>query len=294
VKDRVCAIVVTHNRKDLLSGCLQALLRQSRPLDEVVVVNNASTDGTKQILSRDFPQVRVLDLSENVGGAGGFHAGIKWAHDNGFDWIWVMDDDIEPFPGTLEVMLGYKGLSDFIHVRREGSVGAFIWEGTWDFSAIARRLYPDDLSFKNGREWISVNSGNFEGALIHRRVVDNVGLPDPRFFIGGDDSIYGYLASFHTNVIYVNYFGFRRKLPSSTTVDPKKLYFEFRNRFLLYEHLRAAGAPVSKISLWFHTLLFTASLLKEEKRARSLRNMGLLALGVRDGARGRYGRPGWL
>lgn len=102
-------VVVTYNRKDLLVQCLSAALGQSKPLDGIVVVDNASTDGTREFLrsegflSRD--NVTLLSLEENSGGAGGFYTGLKYAMDNGADWVWMMDDDAVPNPDALEKLL---------------------------------------------------------------------------------------------------------------------------------------------------------------------------------------------
>ncbi|MFX5615039.1 glycosyltransferase, partial [Acinetobacter baumannii] len=73
--------------------CLQSVLSQTRAPDHVLVVDNASTDGTGEMLKEEFPEVEVLRLPENQGGAGGFHEGIKRAYEAGYDWIWLMDDD---------------------------------------------------------------------------------------------------------------------------------------------------------------------------------------------------------
>src|ERR1019366_3306358 len=252
--DRVCVVVVTFNRKHLLQTCLRSLFLQTHPVDEILVVNNASTDGTPEMLAQTFPQVRVLNLSRNTGGAGGFHAGIEWAHKAGFEWIWVMDDDIQIYPDTLEVMLRYKEISDFIHVRKTGPEGLQVWEGMWDLSSVSAFRFREDLSFKHGREWTSVTYGNFEGALIRRKVVEKIGYPDPRFFMVGDDTIYGFLASLHTNVIYINHVGIERKLPARSTGNRNTYYFRNRNRFLTVTYLKNAGAAVSGFSFWTYTL----------------------------------------
>ena len=95
---RVCAVVVAFNRSAMLFSCLERLRAQSRPLDAILVVNNASTDDTAAMVRREFPGVTLLDLPENGGGAGGFHAGMKHAFEEGFEWLWLMDDDVLPAP----------------------------------------------------------------------------------------------------------------------------------------------------------------------------------------------------
>src|SRR3954447_10197137 len=72
-----CAIVVTFNRRELLAECLQALLEQTLAPDEIIVVDNASSDGTAEMVRERFPQARLEAPTENIGGAGGFHHGLE-------------------------------------------------------------------------------------------------------------------------------------------------------------------------------------------------------------------------
>jgi rhamnopyranosyl-N-acetylglucosaminyl-diphospho-decaprenol beta-1,3/1,4-galactofuranosyltransferase len=98
--------VVTYNRKNLLLDCLEALAAQTRPLDRVLVVDNASTDGTLEHLQASGIAARLpLDyvrVERNGGGAEGFHYAVRAGIDSGADWIWLMDDDCEPEPDALE------------------------------------------------------------------------------------------------------------------------------------------------------------------------------------------------
>lgn len=290
---RVCAVVVTFNRKQLLGGALAALGRQTRPLDEIIVVDNASTDGTQELLRNQFPSIRTLRLPENIGGAGGFAAGMKWAYEAGFDWFWVMDDDVEAQPDALETLLNHRHLSDFLHLRKTGKEKPAPWEGIWDLHRLELRMYPREFSFENGKPWIAINYGNFEGALIHRRIVDRIGLPDQRYFMWSDDSIYGYLASFHTNVLYINHVGFERLLPSRKKLERMGVYLLFRNRFLNYEHLTKTGIHVSKATFWVDLLREMIWCLRRPEGRRWTLIKAMFA-GTCDGYQGRFGRPSWL
>ena len=91
---KITAVVVTYNRKELLRRCVEHLRGQTRALDNIIVVNNGSTDGTKVWLDEQTD----LDVihQENVGGSGGFYRGIQYAYEKGYDWIWCMDDDVYP------------------------------------------------------------------------------------------------------------------------------------------------------------------------------------------------------
>lgn len=76
---RVSFVVVTHNRRDELAECLRSCRRQTCPDKEILVVDNASTDDTLEMLARDFPDVRVVPLKENRGVSGGRNAGVEAA-----------------------------------------------------------------------------------------------------------------------------------------------------------------------------------------------------------------------
>ena len=98
---RIIAVVVTHNRSKLVSRCIDYILMQERPVDEILVVNNGSTDGTVEMLHR-----RGINFvtQENVGSAGGWHTGIQQALYKGFDAVWLMDDDGFPEIGALAAL----------------------------------------------------------------------------------------------------------------------------------------------------------------------------------------------
>ena len=95
---KILAAIVTYNRCTLLSRCIDHLQAQARRAQEILVINNASTDGTVEMLEqRNIPFV----TQENVGSAGGWHRGIQYAIDHGFDAVWLMDDDGFPDRGAL-------------------------------------------------------------------------------------------------------------------------------------------------------------------------------------------------
>ena len=198
--ERVCAVVVTYNRKELLRGCLDALLAQSYPVHRILVIDNASSDGTGEFLSlhgydasRSVEHVR---LPENGGGAAGFHEGFKRALALELDWIWAMDDDGVADRSCLERL-----------VNAPPSAGPF--RGP---TVLAREQMDDPandtLAFQGGAETAAglvplrtrtdlqglasdgVVTGYacvFNGVLIRRDAVERIGLPDRRFFIWGDE-----------------------------------------------------------------------------------------------------------
>lgn len=305
-------MVVTFNRKDLLRNCLNSVLGQSRVPDHIVVIDNNSGDGTFEMLKAEFeclptgPGITIVPLKENLGGAGGFAAGFDWAHRNGFEWLWVMDDDVEMLPGALEMLLSYQHLSDFIQCRRKNADSDVKLDALWDISCgmatqpsstiLHENLIEDDSQRR--RSWISVQWGNFEGALVHRSVVDRIGLPDERFFVAGDDSTYGLEASFHTNVIYVKEYGVQRKLEAPKRRSKLAFYLTLRNRFLIREHLRKLGFDVNPVVFWTSQMVSLAwvakSVLRDAGQANKIEMLGAVLRGLVDGARGRFGRPPFL
>jgi GT2 family glycosyltransferase len=109
-QQRVCAVIVTHNRKELLRECIAAVQAQTERLARILVLDNASTDGTDAMLRDEFAgadadSIEIVRLPENIGGAGGFREGLKRAADGGYDWIWLMDDDTIAAPTALERLL---------------------------------------------------------------------------------------------------------------------------------------------------------------------------------------------
>ena len=108
--EKIVAVVVTYNRLEKLKVCLECLMNQSMEIDEIIIVNNSSSDGTTEYLmnlNNDRKLVH-LKLDTNTGGSGGFFRGILEALEHGADWIWGMDDDAFPALNALEVLYKKK------------------------------------------------------------------------------------------------------------------------------------------------------------------------------------------
>ena len=101
----VAMVVASLNRRDLLRINLVQSQAQTRPIDEIIVVNNGSDDGTAEMLRDEFPTVTVVEFEKNIGNVSGITAGMERAFENGHDWIWVTDDDASPKVEALEKLL---------------------------------------------------------------------------------------------------------------------------------------------------------------------------------------------
>ncbi|HYZ64911.1 MAG TPA: glycosyltransferase family 2 protein [Acetobacteraceae bacterium] len=290
---RVAAVVVTYNRAAMLLDCLQQLQAQTAPVATLIIVDNASTDGTDARLRASgilaAPHVRYLRMPENTGGAGGFHAGMRAALEAGADWIWCMDDDVAPAPDCLERLLGFAPISECIHplVLYEDGL-PFEWEHIFD-PATTMQIPLGNVSFRNGKNWCAMRVACFEGMLVSRRVLEAAGLPEPDFFISSDDALFGLLASEHTTVIYVAAARMTKKIKPTRAASPPRIYYDLRNRFLLRRRFaRRLRLPrYSGLDFACFMLCYTVALLRGSP---SLRSLSAAARAWADGLRGRAGR----
>ena len=189
---KIAAVVVTYNRRALLEGCLDALLRQDRPLDEILVIDNASPDDTAEMLAEKYNgRVTHVRLEENVGGAGGFYEGIRLAYEKGYDGIWVMDDDVEPMPDALRVLAESPAFSD----PSVGFLASLVLDSNLKAQTSPYRRFNrlmaacpaiDEGSLE--QSLVPIEAAGFLGGMIRRKAIDAVGLPLKDLFIYWDDT----------------------------------------------------------------------------------------------------------
>ena len=243
----VCIVIVTWNRLEMLKACVEAARRNAKDAD-VLVVDNASTDGTADWLGEQ-QGIAVLTLPENTGGAGGFSAGMKWAFDRGYDWMWIMDDDVVPLEGALSVIAENADRADVIQAaKQEVDGGECLFEGLLDPRTMRRRKIPAASVPQCG--FVPCNVATFEGLFVSRVAVERIGFPDASFFYGLDDLFYGYRASEATRFIFVPRFVLRKQLDKSRakicgrrfySSSPKSRYYHVRNYWKVMRHLRETG-----------------------------------------------------
>lgn len=235
-KEKVYAVVVTYNRLSLLQKSLEALANQTLAPTKIIVVNNDSTDGTKEWLSTQ--RHLVVIHQDNVGGAGGFHTGTKAAYEDGAGWVWLQDDDVLPDPDCLEQMFKHAGLSSCINPIHYAADGTLPDEERWFDLTDCTILNLYNQSHQYGKATWYRNLGSFEGMIVSRDLIQKIGFPDPRFFIAHDDLIYGFLASKHTNVLVVRDAVMRRQPVNRTGASAINYtyYYMMRNLWLLEEY----------------------------------------------------------
>ena len=187
----VNAVVVTYNRLELLKQTIECLQKQTYALSKIVIINNASTDGTKEYLaSLNDDTIIVKNLKKNTGGAGGFYHGIGIAYAKNCDFVWVMDDDCLCTPTALEELIkAYRGITE----KGKRKVGFLCSNARYvDGQPCIMNvcdpvfLYSEFLAEGN----IQVFHSSFVAMLIPSGVIKEVGLPYKEYFIWGDDGEY--------------------------------------------------------------------------------------------------------
>ncbi|MFC5338917.1 glycosyltransferase [Leucobacter denitrificans] len=194
---RVTAVLVAYNRRELLREALEALAAQTRPVDRLIVVDNASTDGStevaEEILEGWGERARLIRLDVNTGGAGGFAVGIAAAvADEETEWVWVMDDDTVPQPealaGALETHERYRanGPDDLAVMGSR-----VVWTDGEDhpMNTPKAKIRADkaerDRAASVGA--MEIRSISFVSAFLRASRVRELGLPIAEYFLWNDD-----------------------------------------------------------------------------------------------------------
>jgi rhamnopyranosyl-N-acetylglucosaminyl-diphospho-decaprenol beta-1,3/1,4-galactofuranosyltransferase len=186
----VCAVVVTRNRRELLRECLAAVTGQTRPPDHVLVVDNAGSDGSAEAVAREHPDAELVRLERNEGGAGGFHEGMRRGAEQGWDWLWLMDDDTIPEPDALERLLETPGKLPHDAEQPALLASSVVWTDGRLHPMNQPRLDMSDLDavlrgFEQGA--VPMRLCTFPSLLVRGAAIARHGLPRKEFFIWSDD-----------------------------------------------------------------------------------------------------------
>jgi len=260
-QDQLIAVVVTYNRLSKLQATLARLFEASaQELSAIVVVDNASDDGTGAWLAaQSDPRLVVEYSAENRGGAGGFETGMRLAVERfDPDWIVVMDDDARPHPGALAAFhqmdktqwdalaaavyfphgeiceMNRPSRNPFWHAKefRQTLLGG----GRGGF-----HITPEDYAGQ-GR---LIDVASFVGLFVSRAAIDRVGYPDGRLFVYGEDGIFTLgLSKAGGRIWFAPNIGFEHDCSTFEGQRGRfrplwKVYYYHRNLLLLYR--MAAG-----------------------------------------------------
>ena len=189
---RTAAIVVTHNRRDLLVECLYALLGQEADCFDILVVDNDSQDDTKRCvaeIAERFGRIVYFNTGANLGGAGGFHFGIKKALESGDAYVWLMDDDAVPEAPALTAL---REAADILGDRWAFLYSVVLWtdgiENRMNRPCIGRDCFETIGFIKDGI--LRIEQATFVSLFLRASTIYEVGLPIREFFLWGDDIEY--------------------------------------------------------------------------------------------------------
>jgi len=187
-RTEVCAVVVTYNRKEKLEKCIECLLGQKEAQCDVLIVNNASTDGTEEMIQSEFnlPEVHYYNTGTNLGGAGGFEFGVREAVLKGYQYIWIMDDDT--WPGEMALARLFEA-----DKKLNGNWGFLSSVAYWIDGSICRMNIQKKNIFKHiGKkeyemEIAPIKMCSFVSLFVKSEIIKEVGLPIGDYFIWTDD-----------------------------------------------------------------------------------------------------------
>ena len=240
-KSSVAAVVVTYNRLELLRQCVEALRAQTTACD-ILIVDNASTDGTDQWLASQ-PDLRCRNTGSNLGGAGGFNYGMRWAVEAGYAYVWVMDDDTLPMPDALQKLLEADGVL-------EGNYGWLSSVALWtdgnecrmNRQKLKKSFYEYSPLLKYGL--VQAEQATFVSLFLRADTIRQFGLPISAFFLWSDDieftrriAVRGGIPSFtagQSQVVHAT----KSNVGSNIALDDveriDRYFYAFRNEAYLY------------------------------------------------------------
>lgn len=187
---RIVAVVVTYNRCELLKECIEALRSIEEKID-IMVVDNASTDNTSEIVSKYSNDSNFLyyNTGKNIGGAGGFNYGIKRAYKLGYDYIWIMDDDTIVNEDTLQKLVD---TANSVQDKFGWLSSLALWtdgkECVMNYHEVAMDWNREKKNILNGR--LLCQAATFVSLFLNRKAIQEQGLPIKEYFIWGDDTEY--------------------------------------------------------------------------------------------------------
>lgn len=275
---RIGVVVVTYNNAAQLGALLGDLASQTRSPDEVIVIDNASSDDTPAVAKSSKVPVRYVRLSSNRGSAGGFREGLRLACESN-DMVWLLDDDVFVEPEALRAVA--EGMRLVSGSGKPGAVRSW-GKGSAPFAGPAKAT---------GFAW--------RGTLIPREVVADIGLPREEYFLYGEDTEYslrmirkGYDVYWipASRVIERTTHGriTLRLLWLSTTAytDAFRLYYATRNQLSVY----LAYGDLGGLFRSFLYIVRMMVLLGMADRRRAGERLRAICRGVWDGLRGDLGK----
>ena len=274
--NKILAIVVTYNRKELLRESIEALLNQTYKDFDILIVDNNSSDGTYNEVVKNYENLKYLNTGSNIGGAGGFNLGVKYAIENGYDYAWLMDDDSIADSTALESVVKKskkisKGFS-FISSLVKWTDNNFCW--------MNRVTFKNDEILNNYNmiddRLLAIESATFVGCFINLNISRKIGLPIKEFFIYADDVEYtlrlsnevsGYI-DFDSIIVHKMKNNVKSEIQSVDEDRIDRYFYDFRNNVYIYLKSKKLKGFVSSLIRYFKYVFLILKYAKSKKLKR--------------------------
>jgi GT2 family glycosyltransferase len=232
-------VVVTWNRSELLAQSLSAVQGQTMPPDAIVVVDNASDDGTRDLLSTRFPDVEVIRATRNTGGAGGFAIGLRRVLTSPYDWVWLLDDDTVPEPTALRELLDAASL--YPAGRPVLLASRVLWTDGRNHPMNTPRPKPGaragERQAAHAVGCVPIRSASFVSVMVDAETVRQRGIPVADYFLWNDDFEFTTRLTRRRRALFCPKSVVVHKTSTfgSTDADPgDRFFFEVRNKVWLF------------------------------------------------------------
>lgn len=267
MNDTIAAVVVTYNRKKLLLENIEALLGQTiKNKISIIIIDNNGTDGTYESLASliENQSIIYINTGANLGGAGGFQYGIRYATERGYDFVWVMDDDCIPTRNAAEEL--YKA-----YQQLDGTCGFLCSKVLWKDQSICTMNVPRATMYHNVIDFdtpmVPCVMASFVSSFVPITVIKKVGLPIKEFYIWTDDWEYTrrisreypcYLVN-TSIVIHKSNANIGANIASESVERLDRYNYLYRNDVYLYRREGFLGFCYECIRLLYHSLLVLRS-----------------------------------
>ena len=291
-------LVNFHGLSDTLE-CLESLKAASVALDQVIVVDNASSQSECDSISSAFPSVMVHRNSENQGWAGGNNRGIELALEHGADWVFLLNNDTVVHPEILNRMQAAvsNGSWDVLGpVINEYADRSIIQSEGISFNRKGSAAFFDHIPItqlaRSPQEVVETDIVNGCAVAISRRVFESIGLIDERFFLICEESEFclrAKRAGFRVGVLAEPLVWHKHSVSFARAGKPLQRYYGIRNlRLLLGMHATGAGRK-GRAESWLCYLRHAYHLYSHERELDNRAGATSVARGLIDGVLGRYG-----
>lgn len=295
----LAAVIVTFNRKKMLVDNIEMLLQQKRVIDKIFIIDNCSTDGTYDYLTEkgwlNTEQFVYVKTKSNIGGAGGFYTGIKTAYEDGADWILLMDDDGRAADENTFQILMNAAEKLYAEGKRKLFVNSLVQKDDL-LSFKIDDIYTVEDALKIADNGQIIGAANpFNGTLVSKELVEEIGYPNKEFFIKGDEVDYKQRAldadAYITTITDSRYIHPRPETYERKVLGIKvpffveaawKEYYAARNFTYMYKNKKQYKAIAFE-------LIFVKLLAIISMKCKKVQTIKMLFKGVCDGWNGKLG-----